>query len=688
MADSLIGALRVFLGLDTAAFSQGTKEAQKQILGLEHSIKGLRTAMAGLSAVAFVGFLKSSTKVGEEIEKASDRLGISAEKYQELAYAADIAGVSHETLTNVLSKFQKGLGETSDNVTQTQKALGQLGLTLQQMKALKPDEQFALLADRLGAIEDPARRAYLGSQLMGKGYGELDVIMRLGSAGLAKFAAEARSLGFILSDETIKKAAAADDEFDKIGKALKVAGVNIAAEFLPVIKAVREIVTSPEFQQGVKDLAKAFNNFFHEFGEGNKVLTAAGAGLIAFKAGMRIGGVVGGAAAGAATFTAAMVLMEGQLKSTRRELQNAEHDMEFTRKEWEQLDKQSKSTLGLTEDQKERFAVVSAGYANERENVDKLREKVAALEEATRKEITVANTKPKQETLLDPEFIKKCADEIDKLKIKIMESSGGFNTLPEGFAAFAVQFKQFKDASGEFITNFAQLPKELQEVAVKFAEFNTFKLSDEMLGQWDKLSEKIQRVIEQNKLLPEGSKVAAIGVANLNKLYQQQMDLQLSAVQQGVSGFAQLAGEFAKKNKAMGVAAKAFGIAEVIISTARAVMKAYADLGPVFGTVAAAGMVAAGAAQVMKISSQQFAMGGSFMVPGGISATDNTFVPLSLASGEKVDITPAHEAQRAKDTTIVVAGISPKDYYKGDVLRDLVENLNIAIADGLKIKMV
>ena len=45
MADSIIGALRVVLGLDTAAFSSGAKEAQSTLDGLSKSFK---TAIAGL----------------------------------------------------------------------------------------------------------------------------------------------------------------------------------------------------------------------------------------------------------------------------------------------------------------------------------------------------------------------------------------------------------------------------------------------------------------------------------------------------------------------------------------------------------------------------------------------------------------------------------------------------------------
>ncbi len=67
-------------------------------------------------------------------------------------------------------------------------------------------------------------------------------------------AAEARKFGLVLSNETIKQADEAGDEIDKIGLSMKVAGANLTAGFLPALQELRKIVTSQEFQQGIKDL--------------------------------------------------------------------------------------------------------------------------------------------------------------------------------------------------------------------------------------------------------------------------------------------------------------------------------------------------------------------------------------------------------------------------------------------------
>lgn len=686
MAESIIGALKVLLNLDTAAFSKGSKEAEKSLGGLEGAIKsatgglvGLKTILGTLAGGAFVAFLKSSVKVGEEIEKASDRLGISKEAYQQLTYAADVAGVSHETLTNVLGKFQKGLGKVSDGVTESQKGLGQLGLTLDDLKNKSPDKQFALIADRLSAIEDPARRAAIETQLLGRSGAELDVIFRLGSSGLSKFADEARRFGFILSDETIKKAAEADDEFDKMGVALKVAGVKIAAEFLPAIEALRVAFTSPEFQAGVKTVAADFAALIKAITENSQETITVLAAIAAARFGAFLG-PVGALTAAIAGGGAAWFYMENKVTAAEKELNTALETMKLLKAEQEGLNGRIDSGAMSEAEAGKRMEVLRDRYKEVRDSLPGLTKNILDARDATDKLKVSIDKKPAPDGIIDP----RVAEEMEKLKFQTELLKGSFDALPAGFPALLNQWKLLKDGAGELITSFDKLPPALQQLAVQFAVFNTFKLSDDLLGSWDKLNEKIKKVIEQNKLLPASSEAAGKGIQNLNRLYQQQMDLQLSAVQQGVSGFAQLAGAFAKNNKSMGVAAKAFGIAEVIISTARAVMKAYADLGPVFGSVAAAGMIAAGAAQIIKISAQTFSMGGSFVVPGGSSSYDSKMVPLALSPGERVDITPTSEMTggAAAGGVLIINPIRPKDFFTGDTVREMVLSIDQWMRNG------
>jgi hypothetical protein len=107
-----------------------------------------------------------------------------------------------------------------------------------------------------------------------------------------------------------------------------------------------------------------------------------------------------------------------------------------------------------------------------------------------------------------------------------------------------------------------------------------------------------------------------------------------------------------------------------------------------FNLAAAAITVAAGLGYVAKIAATSFATGGSFMVPGGISGTDNQLVPLALSSGERVDITPAGQVRDGggRAMRVELSGIGPRDLFTGSMLRELVNGLNQAHRDGYRLK--
>jgi hypothetical protein len=138
--------------------------------------------------------------------------------------------------------------------------------------------------------------------------------------------------------------------------------------------------------------------------------------------------------------------------------------------------------------------------------------------------------------------------------------------------------------------------------------------------------------------------------------------------------------------------AKAAAIAEATAQTFVGATNAYAaaaKIDPFFlAPLAAGAAVVAGLANVARISATSFATGGSFMVPGGISGTDNQLVPLALSSGERVDITPAGQLSDGggRATRVELSGIGPRDLFTGSMLRELVNGLNQAHRDGYRLK--
>ncbi len=105
-----LGSLVVSLTAQTAQFTQAMDRAafqsQKNFTSITNAAKMAGAAIGiALSGTAFVRSIKSQIDLADEVAKTSQKIGVQAEELQKLRYAADLAGVSSETLTRALSRI-------------------------------------------------------------------------------------------------------------------------------------------------------------------------------------------------------------------------------------------------------------------------------------------------------------------------------------------------------------------------------------------------------------------------------------------------------------------------------------------------------------------------------------------------------------------------------------------------------
>lgn len=235
---------------------------------------GLALVGIGLGVRALTGFITETIKAGEAIGDTAEKLGISAEAFQELSFAADQSGTSMEAVQKGITQTAKFLGEVERGTQAASLELKNLGLSLDDLKGKSPDEAFEILLDRIGKISDPLKRNAELLKVFGKQGVELGQLASLGAKGIDDLRAAAQRLGLVISDETIGKMQEAGDKIGVIQAAAKVAGANMSEAFLPAIDALAKLVTSPEFQAGLTNLAGFFGNIVKFLADHPDVLQA------------------------------------------------------------------------------------------------------------------------------------------------------------------------------------------------------------------------------------------------------------------------------------------------------------------------------------------------------------------------------------------------------------------------------
>jgi ribosomal protein L12E/L44/L45/RPP1/RPP2 len=114
--NSVIGALRVDLGLNSAQFTAGLKNAETGLAAFG------RTAAAGLQLVAVaataagvaLGYaVKHAIDHADALNKSAQKAGVTVEALSRLEYAAKLSDVSLEGLTGGLQKLSKSMADAA-----------------------------------------------------------------------------------------------------------------------------------------------------------------------------------------------------------------------------------------------------------------------------------------------------------------------------------------------------------------------------------------------------------------------------------------------------------------------------------------------------------------------------------------------------------------------------------------------
>ncbi len=190
-------------------------------------------------------------KMGDDIGKASKRIGVAAEEYQKLTFAARRSGASNDDIEKSIKRLSSTIFDLEAGLSEPKRAFDALGLSLDDVKGKSPEEQFKIIADRLNLVADASTKAALAQDIFGRAGTKL--IPMIGE--YRELAEEATNLGLI-SNESVKAAEDLSDAWEN----LKQTFIGIVSDsgiltwlrdFADGVKAIRDIENLPTGISGV-----------------------------------------------------------------------------------------------------------------------------------------------------------------------------------------------------------------------------------------------------------------------------------------------------------------------------------------------------------------------------------------------------------------------------------------------------
>lgn len=225
--------------LDGEATSAGESSGSKFSSAMGGVLKtGLGIAATGAVAVgtfakSIVDGAKETAAMGDNVDKMSQKIGISAQAFQEWDYVFGQNGANIAILETGMKTLASTVADAGNGSTSAQEKLSALGLTYEDLGNLTQEDIFATVIERLQEMPEGADRTSAAADLLGKSAMELGPLLNQTAEDTQALKDQAHELGAVMSDDAVKQSAAFTDSMDNLSKAADGAKNQLAANFLP-----------------------------------------------------------------------------------------------------------------------------------------------------------------------------------------------------------------------------------------------------------------------------------------------------------------------------------------------------------------------------------------------------------------------------------------------------------------------
>lgn len=256
---------------------KGLEAQQKQVntavdkMDMKSIGKGVATGVAaigaaGLAAGAGLGVLIAQTEaVGSRVNDLSQKLGISAEGFQEWEYVMGQSGIDMENLKGGMKTLTKAMTDADSTGGEALRNL------IGSVEGLSQEEVFNKSITAFQGMADGAEKNALALQIFGKSGQELLPVLNDSAAGTEALKKKAEELGLVMSDKAVRAADDFGDSLDTLTGAATGLRNNMVGELLPGITPVIDELTG--------FIGSMSTNIAEAGGDWGKVATIMGEGL-------------------------------------------------------------------------------------------------------------------------------------------------------------------------------------------------------------------------------------------------------------------------------------------------------------------------------------------------------------------------------------------------------------------------
>lgn len=240
MASSVIGALRVVLGLDAAQFEKGADKAKSSLSTMRKQFLGVAGAAAAAGTALVAAALKSAGEI-DRLAKAGRRVETGVGGFRALELAASESGVSVSALADSVQTMDREIAKGSKGATA---ALDRLGLAAGDLAGLEADQKLALVGDRIKALGLSSGETTALLQGLGIRQRDLVLLLQAGGDGLRQARTDVEDYGLALDAVEAGKIETANDRLARLGLISQYVGQQLAVTIVPALGQMAQAMTN------------------------------------------------------------------------------------------------------------------------------------------------------------------------------------------------------------------------------------------------------------------------------------------------------------------------------------------------------------------------------------------------------------------------------------------------------------
>ena len=259
--------------LDGESEKAGKSAGLSLASGMGSALKGATSLITAGTALFSGAVVKGTSDVaayGDNIDKMSQKMGLSAQAYQEWDAVMQHSGTSMEAM--------KASMKTLANAAQTNsKAFEELGLTQEQIAGMSQEQLFEATISALQNVEDTTTRTYLAGKTLGRGATELGALLNTSAEETQAMRDRVRELGGVMSDDAVKAAAAFQDNMQDLKTAIGGVSRNMMSQLLPSMNTILAGFTSliAGEEGATEQLSQGFGELFTSLDDIAKSIVSA-----------------------------------------------------------------------------------------------------------------------------------------------------------------------------------------------------------------------------------------------------------------------------------------------------------------------------------------------------------------------------------------------------------------------------